>query len=133
MGEGGGLWGVFISSNRGKGSLSIDFKSEIGREVLAKLVAQADVLVQNFRPGTMERLGLGPDELRKRHPRLIYVSISGVGETGPYVKKRVYDPIIQGLSGFADIQSQPVTNRPQMIRTIVCDKTTAIFTAQAVS
>ena len=101
--------------------------------MLAKLVAQADVLVQNFRPGTMERLGLGADELRKRHPRLIYVSISGVGDTGPYVKKRVYDPIIQGLSGFADIQSQPVTNRPQMIRTIVCDKTTAVFTAQAVS
>src|SRR5437763_1636520 len=124
---------LFISSNRGKRSLSIDIKSEIGCEVLSKLVAQADVLVQNFRPGTMERLGLGPDELRKRHPRLIYVSISGVGETGPYVKKRVYDPIIQGLSGFADIQSQPVTNRPQMIRTIVCDKTTAIFTAQAVS
>src|SRR5581483_2910576 len=67
------------------------------------------------------------------HPRLIYVSISGVGDTGPYVKKRVYDPIIQGLSGFADIQSQPVTNRPQMIRTIVCDKTTSVFTAQAVS
>ncbi len=124
---------LFISSNRGKRSLSIDIKSDVGREVLAKLVAQADVLVQNFRPGTMERLGFGPEELRKRHPRLIYVSISGVGETGPYVKKRVYDPIIQGLSGFADIQSQPVTNRPQMIRTIVCDKTTAIFTAQAVS
>jgi len=124
---------LFISSNRGKRSLSIDIKSDAGREVLAKLVAQADVLVQNFRPGTMERLGLGPEELRKRHPRLIYVSISGVGETGPYVKKRVYDPIIQGLSGFADIQSQPETNRPQMIRTIVCDKTTAIFTAQAVS
>src|SRR5712672_867296 len=122
---------LFISSNRGKRSLSIDIKSEIGREVLAKLVAQADVLVQNFRPGTMERLGLGPEELRKRHPQLIYVSISGVGETGPYVKKRVYDPIIQGLSGFADIQSQPETNRPQMIRTIVCDKTTAVFTAQA--
>jgi crotonobetainyl-CoA:carnitine CoA-transferase CaiB-like acyl-CoA transferase len=66
-------------------------------------------------------------------PHLIYVSISGVGDTGPYVKKRVYDPIVQGLSGFADIQSQPVTNRPQMIRTIVCDKTTSIFTAQAVS
>ena len=124
---------LFISSNRGKRSLSIDMKSEIGREVLAKLVAQSDVLVQNFRPGTMERLGLGADELRKRHPRLIYVSISGVGDTGPYVKKRVYDPIIQGLSGFADIQSQPVTNRPQMIRTIVADKTTAVFTAQAVS
>jgi crotonobetainyl-CoA:carnitine CoA-transferase CaiB-like acyl-CoA transferase len=124
---------LFISSNRGKRSLSIDVKSEAGREVLAKLVAQSDVLVQNFRPGTMERLGLAPDELRKAHPRLIYVSISGVGDTGPYVKKRVYDPIIQGLSGFADIQSQPVTNRPQMIRTIVCDKTTSIYTAQAIS
>ncbi|MBB5051466.1 crotonobetainyl-CoA:carnitine CoA-transferase CaiB-like acyl-CoA transferase [Afipia massiliensis] len=124
---------LFISSNRGKRSLSIDMKSDIGREVLAKLVAQSDVLVQNFRPGAMDRLGLGPEELRKKHPRLIYVSISGVGDSGPYVKKRVYDPIIQGLSGFADIQSQPVTNRPQMIRTIVADKTTAVFTAQAVS
>lgn len=124
---------LFISSNRGKRSLSIDVKSEAGREVMAKLVAQSDVLVQNFRPGTTERLGLGPEELRKRHPRLIYVSISGVGDSGPYVKKRVYDPIIQALSGFADIQSQPVTNRPQMIRTIVCDKTTAVFTAQAVA
>lgn len=124
---------LFISSNRGKRSLAIDIKHASGQEVLVQLAAQADVLVQNFRPGTMERLGLGPSELCKRHPRLVYVSISGVGETGPYVKKRVYDPIIQGLSGFADIQSQPVTNRPQMIRTIVCDKTTAIFTAQAVS
>jgi crotonobetainyl-CoA:carnitine CoA-transferase CaiB-like acyl-CoA transferase len=124
---------LFISSNRGKRSLSIDVKSETGREVMAKLVAQSDVLVQNFRPGTTERLGLGADELCQRHPRLIYVSISGVGDTGPYVKKRVYDPIIQALSGFADIQSQPVTGRPQMIRTIVCDKTTAVFTAQAVS
>lgn len=124
---------LFISSNRGKRSLSIDVKSEAGREVMAKLVAQSDVLVQNFRPGTTERLGLGPEELRKRYPRLIYVSISGVGDSGPYVKKRVYDPIVQALSGFADIQSQPVTNRPQMIRTIVCDKTTAVFTAQAVA
>ncbi|MHC2332864.1 CaiB/BaiF CoA transferase family protein [Bradyrhizobium sp. USDA 4454] len=124
---------LFISSNRGKRSLSVDVKSDAGRDILARLVAQADVLVQNFRPGTMERLGFGVDELRKRHPRLIYVSISGVGDHGPYVKKRVYDPIVQGLSGFADIQSQPVTNRPQMIRTIVCDKTTAVMTAQAVA
>ena len=124
---------LFISSNRGKRSLSIDMKSAVGREVLGRLVARTDVLVQNFRPGAMERLGLGPEELRARDPRLIYVSISGVGDTGPYVKKRVYDPIIQGLSGFADIQSQAVTNRPQMIRTIVADKTTSIFTAQAVS
>jgi crotonobetainyl-CoA:carnitine CoA-transferase CaiB-like acyl-CoA transferase len=124
---------LFISSNRGKRSLAIDIKHDTGRQVLGKLAAQTDVLVQNFRPGTMERLGLGAEELRRNHPRLIYVSISGVGETGPYAKKRVYDPIIQALSGFADIQAQPSTQRPQMIRTIVCDKTTAIFTAQAVS
>ena len=129
----GDFTALFISSNRGKRSLSIDMKSEAGREVLGRLVARADVLVQNFRPGAMERLGLGPEQLRARFPRLIYVSISGVGDTGPYVKKRVYDPIIQGLSGFADVQSQPVTGRPQMIRTIVADKTTAVFTAQAVS
>ncbi|SPP92824.1 CaiB/BaiF CoA transferase family protein [Bradyrhizobium vignae] len=124
---------LFISSNRGKRSLSVDIKEQSGREILTRLLDRADVLVQNFRPGTMERLGLGPKELRERNPRLIYVSISGVGDTGPYVKKRVYDPIIQALSGFADIQSQPVTNRPQMIRTIVADKTTAAFTAQAVA
>jgi crotonobetainyl-CoA:carnitine CoA-transferase CaiB-like acyl-CoA transferase len=124
---------MFISANRGKRSLSIDVKSDAGRKVLAKLVGRADVLVQNFRPGTMERLGLGAQELRMRQPRLIYVSISGVGDSGPYVKKRVYDPIIQGLSGFADIQSQPLTNRPQMIRTIVCDKTTSVYAAQAVA
>jgi crotonobetainyl-CoA:carnitine CoA-transferase CaiB-like acyl-CoA transferase len=124
---------LFISSNRGKRSLSIDVKSDTGREVMEKLVAQSDVLVQNFRPGAAERMGLGSTKLRQRYPRLIYVSISGVGDSGPYVKKRVYDPIVQALSGFCDIQAQPVTNRPQMIRTIVCDKTTAVFAAQAVS
>jgi crotonobetainyl-CoA:carnitine CoA-transferase CaiB-like acyl-CoA transferase len=108
-------------------------KTEVGRDVLSKLVQQADVLVQNFRPGTMERLGLGPDDVRKKNPRLIYVSISGVGENGPYVKKRVYDPIVQALSGFCDVQAQPVTNRPQMIRTIVADKTTAVYAAQAIT
>ncbi|WP_050423461.1 CaiB/BaiF CoA transferase family protein [Bradyrhizobium tropiciagri] len=124
---------LFISSNRGKRSLSIDMKTDAGREVLGKLVREADVLVQNFRPGTMERLGLGPDEVRKNNPRLIYVSISGVGEDGPYAKKRVYDPIVQALSGFCDVQAQPVTNRPQMIRTIVADKTTAVYAAQAIT
>src|SRR5262249_61533610 len=67
------------------------------------------------------------------NPRLVYVSISGVGERGPYAKKRVYDPIIQGLSGFADVQAEPETRRPRMIRTIVADKTTAIFAAQAIT
>jgi len=123
---------MFVSTNRGKRSLALDLKRPEAVEIMHRLIARTDVLVQNFRPGTMERLGFGEEALRAKNPRLIYVSISGVGETGPYAKKRVYDPIIQGLSGFADIQSDPKTRRPQMIRTIVADKTTAIFAAQAV-
>src|SRR6202040_4038360 len=124
---------LFVSRNRGKRSLALDLKRPEALAIMLRLVAQSDVLVQNFRPGTMERLGLGEASLRAENPRLIYVSISGVGETGPYAKKRVYDPIIQGLSGFADLQAEPRTRRPQMIRTIVADKTTAIFAAQAIT
>ena len=124
---------LFVSTNRGKRSLSVDLKRAEAGMIMHKLIARADVLVQNFRPGTMERLGLGEPAVRNLNPRLIYVSISGVGESGPYAGKRVYDPIIQGLSGFADIQSDPKSRRPRMIRTIVADKTTAIFAAQAVT
>ena len=123
---------LFVSTNRGKRSLALDLKRPEAALIMRRLIAHTDILVQNFRPGTIERLGLGEAALRAEHPPLIYVSISGVGETGPYARKRVYDPIIQGLSGFADIQSDPKTRRPQMIRTIVADKTTAIFAAQAI-
>jgi len=124
---------LFVSTNRGKRSLALDLKRPEAAEIMRKLITSSDVLVQNFRPGTMERLGFGEPALRELNPRLIYVSISGVGESGPYAKKRVYDPIIQALSGFADLQAEPKTRRPQMIRTIVADKTTAIFAAQAVT
>jgi crotonobetainyl-CoA:carnitine CoA-transferase CaiB-like acyl-CoA transferase len=123
---------LFVSTNRGKRSLALDLKRPETAKIMRKLITSVDVLVQNFRPGTMERLGLGEPAVRALNPGLIYVSISGVGESGPYAKKRVYDPIIQSLSGFADVQSEPETRRPQMIRTIVADKTTAIFAAQAV-
>jgi crotonobetainyl-CoA:carnitine CoA-transferase CaiB-like acyl-CoA transferase len=124
---------LFVSTNRGKRSLALDLKRPEAAKIIRELTTTSDVLVQNFRPGTMERLGFGAPALRELNPRLIYVSISGVGESGPYAKKRVYDPIIQGLSGFADLQAEPKTRRPQMIRTIVADKTTAIFAAQAVT
>jgi crotonobetainyl-CoA:carnitine CoA-transferase CaiB-like acyl-CoA transferase len=124
---------LFVSTNRGKRSLALDLKRPEAGMIMRKLAGRADVLVQNFRPGTMERLGLGEPLLREINPRLIYLSISGVGDSGPYAGKRVYDPIIQGLSGFADLQADPETRRPRMIRTIVADKTTAIFAAQAVT
>lgn len=123
---------MFIACNRGKRSVSLDLKQPSALEALRRLIATADVLVQNFRPGTMERLGLGEPEMRGTNPGLVYVSISGVGDTGPYVKKRVYDPIIQSLSGFADVQADQETGRPKMIRTIVADKTTAVYGAQAI-
>src|SRR6201987_124901 len=123
---------LFVSTNRGKRSLSLDLKRPEAGMIMRKLIACADVLVQNFRPGTMERLGLGEPALRAENRRLIYVSISGVGESGPYAAKRVYDPIIQGLSGLADLQAEPKTRRARMIRTIVADKTTAILAAQAI-
>ncbi len=124
---------LFVSTNRGKRSLALDLKRPEAGMIMRRLAGRADVLVQNFRPGTMERLGLGEPLLREINPRLIYLSISGVGDSGPYAGKRVYDPIIQGLSGFADLQADPETRRPRMIRTIVADKTTAIFAAQAVT
>ncbi|HEY1432255.1 MAG TPA: CoA transferase, partial [Stellaceae bacterium] len=74
---------LFVSTNRGKRSLALDLKRPEAAEIMCKLIASTDVLVQNFRPGTMERLGLGEPTLRALHPRLIYVSISGVGESGP--------------------------------------------------
>lgn len=123
---------MFVSSNRGKRSIALDLKQPQAIEAARRLIASADVLVQNFRPGTMERLGLDEPAMRKLNPRLVYVSISGVGESGPYVAKRVYDPIIQSLSGLADVQADQATGRPQMVRTIVADKTTAVFAAQAV-
>jgi len=124
---------LFISTNRGKRSIALDLKQPKGLEIVRRLIGRSDVLVQNFRPQVMERLGLGEPAMRQLNPRLIYVSISGAGDSGPYAEKRVYDPIVQGLSGFADVQAEAKTRRPQMIRTIVADKTTSVITAQAVA
>ena len=123
----------FVTCNRGKRSIALDLKSESGKAVLWRLIESADVLAQNYRPGAMDRLGFGYESVRARNSRVVYLSISGVGATGPYSEKRVYDPIIQALSGLADIQSDPLSGRPKMIRTIVADKTTAIYAAQAVT
>lgn len=128
-----GLTASFVSANRSKRSLALDLKTGQGMEVIRKLIASADVLVQNFRPGAIERMGLGEDVVRQIRPDIIYVSISGFGESGPYAHKRVYDPVIQALSGLADIQKDGETGRPKMIRTIIPDKTTAVTAAQAIT
>jgi len=128
-----GLTPNFISCNRGKRSIAIDLKNPSVAPLLWQLIDSADVFAQNFRPGAIERLGFGAQAVMKRNPRLVYLSISGVGETGPYTRKRVYDPVIQAISGLADIQADPTTGRPKMVRTLIADKTTAIYAAQAVT
>lgn len=128
-----GIPPTFFSCNRGKQSIAVNLKREDGQKVLWQLIEKADVLLQNFRPGAMERMGFGETAVRARNERIIYVSISGFGETGPYADQRVYDPVIQALSGATDIQANRLTREPEMFRVIVADKVSSLTVAQAVS
>ena len=128
-----GLAPLFLTANRSKRSIAIDLKQARGVDLLSQLVSGADVFVQNFRPGAVERMGIDYESMRLARPDLVYVSISGFGETGPYSGKRVYDPVIQALSGLAYIQGDRVSGRPRMVRTIIPDKTTALTAAQAIT
>jgi crotonobetainyl-CoA:carnitine CoA-transferase CaiB-like acyl-CoA transferase len=126
------LNGLFVNCNRGKRSICVDATSTEGLAVILELCAQADVFVQNWRPGVVERLGLGYDAVRAVRPDIIYVSISGYGPDGPYAQRRVYDPIIQGLTGHVAIQVNPEIPIPDLHRTIVTDKATALTASQGV-
>ncbi|MGE0862082.1 MAG: CaiB/BaiF CoA transferase family protein [Gammaproteobacteria bacterium] len=128
-----GMTSGFLNMNRGKRGMALDLHSPAGIEVVLKLVATADVFVQNFRPGAAAELGLGLEAVRALRPDIVYVSISGFGDVGPYAGKRVYDPVIQALTGLTDIQADNDTGRPRMIRTVVPDKTTALTAAQAIT
>ncbi len=129
----GGVSAFFANANRGKRSIVLDLAQARGREIARELARRADVFVQNWRPGAAERLGLGPDELRARNPGLVYVSISGYGDSGPYRDRRVYDPIIQGLTGHVAVQRNPEYPIPDLVRNVVADKASAYTVAQAVT
>ena len=128
-----GLNPVFFSCNRGKRSIALDLKSNEGKEILFKLAENADVFMQNFRPGAIDRMGFGEKVIRKLNENIIYVSISGFGSVGPYANSRVYDPIIQALTGATDIQADRATGEPKMFRIIIADKVTSLTAAQAIS
>lgn len=129
----GGFSATFLNNNRNKRSIALDLKRPRGLEVLLRLVAGADVFVQNFRPGVAERLGIGEAAMHEVAPTIVYVSISGFGESGPYAAKPVYDPLIQALSGLATVQAGADTARPRLVRTILPDKLTAITAAQGIT
>jgi crotonobetainyl-CoA:carnitine CoA-transferase CaiB-like acyl-CoA transferase len=128
-----GLGATFLCCNRNKRSIAVDLKNADGLAIVKKLIATAAVFVHNFRPGTAERMGLGEAAVREIRNDIIYVSITGFGETGPYANQRAYDPVIQALSGLADIQRERDTGRPRMVRTIIADYTTALTAAQAIT
>lgn len=122
--RGGTYSAQFGAYNRNKRSVTLDIRSDEGREILLKLVETADVLVENFRPGVMKRLGLSVEELRERNPQLIYCSISGFGEDGPYEKRPAYDAVAQSLSGIASLFVDP--ENPQTTGPTISDNITGI-------
>ena len=129
----GDLAASFVAANRGKRNLALDLKSPDAIGVLHALLARADVLVENFRPGVMQRLGLADDDLAARFPTLIRVSITGFGPTGPRGDDKAYDAVIQALGGLACSQRDPATGAPVILASTVSDKVTALTAAQAIT
>ena len=127
-----GVTASFAMMNRNKRSMVIDLQKPAGRALLLDLVRTADAVVENYRPGVMARLGLAYDTLVTINPRIVVASINGVGPDGPYANRRVYDAVIQAVTGFADLQSVD-TGEPTMINTLIADKVTAMTAAQAVT
>jgi CoA:oxalate CoA-transferase len=117
----------FASINRGKQSIALDLKDPGDRAIFEALVARADVLVENYRPGVMARLGLGWDVLHARHPRLIYAAASGFGQTGPDAHKAAYDMVVQAMGGIMSVTGWP-GGKPTRVGTSVGDITAGLFT-----
>ncbi len=128
-----GMAGLFANCNHGKRSIGVNLKTPEGLELLYELVEHADVFLQNWRPGAAERLGVGEPKLREINPKLIYASISGYGDDGPYADRRGYDPIFQALTGWATTQTNPEVPIPDLVRNAVIDKATSLTVAQGIT
>jgi CoA:oxalate CoA-transferase len=123
-----GKSGYFISQNRGKESIALDLKAEADRAILHRLLKGADVLVENFRPGTMARLGLGWSALESKYPKLIYAATSGFGQTGPYAQRAAYDIIAQAMGGIMSVTGHE-GSPPTRVGSSIGDLGAGLFTA----
>ncbi len=122
----------FMSVNRNKRSVVLDLKSASGVDVLHRLMKSADVLVENFRPGTMDRLGLSYDQAHRLNPSLVYCSVSGFGQTGPRARQPAYDAILQGMGGIQGLSGEP-NGGPTRVGVPIADITAGMFAAYAVA
>jgi crotonobetainyl-CoA:carnitine CoA-transferase CaiB-like acyl-CoA transferase len=123
----------FVNNNRNKRSIILDLKNKDGLSAFKEMIKDADVVIQNFRPGVANRIGIGDDVLCGLNSRLIYVSIAGFGFEGPYAQKPVFDPLIQALTGLTTVQAGSDEARPRLVRTILPDKLTGIQASQAIT
>ena len=127
-GENGAL---FAAANRSKRSLALDLKKDGSKAIIYELIKNSDVIIDNFRPGILKKLGLEYEDVKKYNPRIIQLSITGYGVDGPYSKRRVYDPLIQATAGIANAQS--IDGTPKFVKTLMCDKITSLTAAQSVT
>ncbi|MEL7153266.1 MAG: CoA transferase [Pseudomonadota bacterium] len=128
-----GLSASFLNNNRNKRSIVLDLKHADGKAALLRLIEGADVVLQNFRPGVVDRLGIGYEHAKAVNPKIIYMSITGFGETGPYAHKPVFDPLVQSLTGLTTVQAGSDERRPALVRTILPDKLTAFTASQSIT
>jgi crotonobetainyl-CoA:carnitine CoA-transferase CaiB-like acyl-CoA transferase len=128
-----GMSALYLVCNRGKRSIAVDATTADGAGIVRRLAADADVVVQNFRPGVVERLGLGYEDVRAVNPEVVYCSLSGFGAEGPYRDRSAYDTVIQAYGGFAASQADPQDGVPVFLRQTAADKVTALFASQAIT
>ena len=129
----GGCSALYHSCNRGKRSVALDPHTDEGRVLALELARQADVVIENFRPGVMDRLGVGYEHVRAVNPDVIYASLTGFGPVGPYAAKGAYDTVIQAYGGMAASQKEVDEVEPRFIKQTVADKTTALYASQAIT
>ena len=128
-----GVSALFQSCNRGKRSIALDMATAQGRQIVHDLAARSDVVIQNMRPGVADRLGIGWNDLSFGRDDLIYLSLSGFGQTGPYAQRGAYDTVIQAYAGIGSNQADPEDGSPVFLRQTVADKITAMYAVQAIT
>lgn len=128
-----GMSSLFLVCNRGKRSIAVDLQTPEGLDIVRRLAADADVIVENFRPGVLDRLGLGYADVTTDNPDVVYASLSGFGSEGPYRDRSVYDTVMQAYGGFAANQADPDDGIPVFLRQTAADKVTSLYASQAIT